>query len=226
MALIASLKHGESHEFSLALVRCSGLLRDLKFYVLLFMLGSFSYTGRTEPNELKEVDILELVKANPLGIVNSDGHPKYGDPAVDAAADDLKDILHPWTVPDMIALFRKSPWPVADRLAQKDGRMWNGWQRDERRQSHIVTILAASRDPRVVEYLVEAVDFRSSTIRAAAVMGLYNYFLPDTRFHQLPPEAEPSQHFFGNMLPMMREKVKLWWEINRDDLKIPANEKH
>jgi hypothetical protein len=166
----------------------------------------------------EEPDILDLVKANPLKITTSAGTPKYGDPDLDAAVDVLADIPHPWTVSKIIDCFENSPWMqhfplVAARSGLTDR------QEDEKRQVHLTTLLAASRDPRAAPLLIKAMDYRSTVIKARARFDLYFYFLPDARYHKLPPEPyEAGAHLYTDFIPEMDRQVRAWWALNKDDL--------
>jgi hypothetical protein len=165
----------------------------------------------------EEPDILDLIQAHPVGITSSAGKPKYGDPDVDAAVKDLADIPHPWTVPKILALFAGSPWYQRYKEGQPVAKDWPGWESDEERQAHIATILAGSRDPRVVPVLIQAMNYHSTSISFNALRGLYFYILPDNRFHQLPRDPEDSKpHFYTNFIPVMQDRVQAWWELNKD----------
>jgi hypothetical protein len=152
-----------------------------------------------------EADILTTAEAHPLGVVTSAGKAKYGDPDVDAAVEALADIPHPWTVPKMLDLFEKSDW-----------------RKNEARQARLATILAASRDPRVVPVLIKAMDYDSTEIRLRARMGLYYYFLFDKRFHEIPLDEDSTPKFYTNFIPEMDRRVRAWWELNKEKLTATA----
>jgi len=163
----------------------------------------------------QEPDILELVKVNPL--TTSAGNPKYGVPDLDQAVDALADIPRPWTVPKIIEAFNNSPWMQDFRLHGAGGV--SGWGKDAERQSHMATLLAASRDPRAAPILIKALEYPSTTIVSHARQGLYYCFLPDARYHRLPPDPEKEGiHFYTNFIPEMDRQVRAWWALNKDEL--------
>ncbi len=62
-------------------------------------------------------------------------------------------------------------------------------------------------------------DYRSTFIKARARFDLYFYFLPDARYHKLPPEPyEAGAHLYTDFIPEMDRQVRVWWALNKDDL--------
>jgi hypothetical protein len=142
--------------------------------------------------------------------------PNERDTRVDRFPEELADIPRPWTVPKILDLFRKYSYRPYSDVQPKGEETWFKWKNDQIRQADLALLLAASRDPRVVPVLIKAKDSQSAYIMINALAGRDEYFLPDKRFHQLPPKKNPPQWHL-NAIPEMRADVEAWWQLNKDD---------
>lgn len=172
-----------------------------------------------------ERDILEIAKEHPLRISVNGVPANYGDPQLAAAVDALVDIPRPWTVPAIIDVFGKesSAWlrKLQAQIDKKSEVMWEGWEKESKRCGHLATLLAASRDPRAALVLGKALDRPDFPGGIRVVEGLYNYFLPDPRYHQIHLEHHGPEAS-TNLYPEMTRRVRLWWTMNKEDLEASA----
>ena len=137
-------------------------------------------------------DILDRAAANPRGQQVSAGKggyrtPRYGDRDLEEAEVALADIPRPWTV---------------ERIAKEYASA-----RDPKRRTHLLRVLAASRDPRGAIALGEALHDDELDVRVAATMGLHDYFLP---------------YFVGGNLESAMTAADEWWARNEADLRKRA----
>lgn len=160
----------------------------------------------------EELDILEIAKKHPLNIYVNGAPAKYGDPNLAAAVEHLAELPHPWTVPKIIELYQQecSTWLRKMENPEKRDFPWEGWKEDQKRCGYLATLLAASRDPRAAVALMKTIE--SSPGQGKAVTGLVNYFLPNPRYHRLPPNPVATT----NMLGVYEGEVKAWWRLNRE----------
>lgn len=170
-----------------------------------------------------ERDILEIAKERPMNVTVNGVPAKYGDPNLAAAVDALGDIPRPWTVPKIIKAFNEesAAWlrKLQAQIDKKSDQMWEGWDRESTRCGHLATLLASSRDPRAAVVLGGALDNRPEFPGGIRVIdGLYNYFVRDPKYRQLPPETF-APYVSTNFFPEEMRRVKQWWALNEEELK-------
>jgi hypothetical protein len=127
--------------------------------------------------------------------------------------------------PKDYSLVETSPWMQTYGEYQVVGRMSPTWRGDEAYLAHLMTLLAASRDPRAAMILIKAMDYRSTKIKSTARWGLYCYFVPDARYHRLPHDPKDDKTmFYTDFIPEMTREVRAWWELNEKDIMAAVEE--
>jgi hypothetical protein len=140
----------------------------------------------------QERDILDIVAEKPLGmrVQNPDGSwrtPKYGDYRLENAVEALKGRSRPFTVSKVIK--------------------WYAQERNGKKRSHLLSLLAASRDPRAAVALGNAISDDNLDVRIATLDGLQFYFVETV-------VSGGSEDTFMH--------VEKWWKDNRVRLETEA----
>ena len=191
----------------------------MRAFLILFSL--FLILLAVDASAAAERDIMEIARERPLHITVNGDPAKYGDPNLAAAVDALEDIPQPWTVPAIIEVFDKesSAWlrKLQAQVDKGSDQMWEGWEKESKRCGHLATLLAASRDPRAALVLGQALENPQSPGGVRVLEGLFHYFLPDPRYHQIHLEVHGPQAY-TNFYPEMGRRVRLWWTMNKEDL--------
>jgi len=162
----------------------------------------------------EDPDILEIAKKQPLNIFVNGAPAKYGDPDLAAAVEHLGTLPHPWTVPKIIELYQQecSTWLRKMQNPERRDFPWEGWKEDAKHCGYLATLLAASRDPRAAVALMTTIESSESPGQDKAVNGLVRYFLPDPRYHRLPPKPVSSTNLFW----VYEGEINAWWRLNKD----------
>ena len=117
-------------------------------------------------------------------------HAKYQHFEVDEAVAALSDVSRPWTVEKMLTLYSQ--------------------EKDPKRKSRILWILAASRDPRAAIILGQDLKHDALTCRVAATYGIMHFFM----------DRLVSGGTEGHMLA-----AQDWWEKNEQRIRTEAKRK-
>jgi len=189
---------------------------------LLFLLA---VPGAPARAQTAERDILDAVLERSQASACPGSGVSYGDPALDAAERVLRlGIPRPWTVPVMLSLYESATagWLERMRQTRKSGlnQMWEGSDEERLLIDHLVAILAASRDPRAAVSLFRELGFPDFPGRSRTVLGLYEYFVSDPSYRQLPRRDRPI--FSTNVLPLMQDDAQTWWDMNRGEIERRA----
>jgi hypothetical protein len=193
-----------------------GTCPDLNYFVVSDTVRN--YPRSTDPPD--ERDIFEMVMDHSLGIW-LDGKPAaYGDPAFAMAAGRITDVLQPWTVGKLLPVFEQANADWSRRLAQvrASGRneMWPAADADRQRSADLARLLAGSGDPRAALALGKTLDHPDSPAQAAALDGLFDYFVADINYG-VPPERW-VELVVGHAYDYTWPAVRRWWSANRPRL--------
>jgi hypothetical protein len=204
------------------------LVRPVKHSALFLLLTAVTLTPLRVWSD--EQDILTSLKGHELGFLVQDPqshHPvpaKYGDPHLAKAEQVLSDIPRPWTVPKMIAIFKKdrAEWwrkiaAIPRERAAESTEMQFKW--DDRCQA-LTRVLAASRDARAAVVLGEGSE-KWSPEQFYMIDAMFDYFVGDM-YYGLPPDAKERKWETGNMLELTYPATKRWWNDNKARLKKEA----
>ena len=116
--------------------------------------------------------------------------PTYGDPLLDEAVAALPDIRRPWTFGKIHAEYQQ--------------------EADVGRRTHLIRVMAASRDPRAAILLHELLGHASLEMRMAALKGLWDHFI------------QVNGPWGGGAEQMFEDETK-WWKEYESQIRRAAN---
>jgi hypothetical protein len=123
---------------------------------------------------------------------------KYGDPGLARAEQDLSDIPRPWTVPKMIAIFKKGQPQCVQEPARCES---------------LARVLAASRDPRAAVALGDTFG-RWYPDQALVIQAFFDYFVKDM-YYGLAPDDKNRSLETGNLFDFTIPATTRWWNDNK-----------